>query len=94
MRDINRIFELANEVENIIFDGGLKEFDKLVLFRFLYDNHLRALINVLKMNKVELMLFNREIKKELKLLKNMTFFTIDNYMIADIKVNEKYNKEG
>lgn len=41
--DVDKILTMANEVEDLVFNKGLVEIDKVILYKFLYFNHLKLL---------------------------------------------------
>jgi RNA processing factor Prp31 len=68
MGDVNKIFEMANEVENLVYNRGLDEVDKLVLFKFLYFNHFKLLGERNNLSKSELKELNDMIETFVKSL--------------------------
>jgi hypothetical protein len=74
--DVVKFFEIANKVEDMTYNE-LKEFDKLVLFKFLFDNHIKALIDLNNLSEDEIKKLNRDIKKTVELLNKSTGLIID-----------------
>jgi hypothetical protein len=70
MADVNKIFDMANKVEDLVYNKGLDEVDKLVLFKFLYFNHFKLLGKNNNLTETEL----KEIDEDIEILvKSLTY---------------------